>query len=132
MDARAPARRDGRHRAHEAVTPGGERVFVNGKPAIRIRSAYASMPIGTLRTLVADLEKDAPAKPRNPFTPDPKRAEDAAGGTQTKRGEPTPAQIEAAKQHPNVIAAASRSGNNLSLDKLAETHARLFANGAAR
>ena len=96
----------------------------------RVRSDYAKMSTGTLATIVRDLEKDAPP-PRAPWEPDARRAEDAAGGARPKKGEPSAAAIEAAKRHPTVLAALSRSGNTLSLDKLAEQHARLFSAGGS-
>lgn len=114
----------------DAIDDAGNRILdASGKPKVRIRTRYATMELGMLRGLVTDLEGDAPKKRKSPFEPDAEAAKAAADAMTPKRGEPTKAQVEAAKSHPTVVAAFRRSGNTLTLDKIAESHARLFSAG---
>lgn len=104
----------------DAVNDDGTRATVDGKPAVRIRSMYADMPIGTLRTLVADLEADAPAVRRNPFEPSAEGAEAAAQNANPTAGAafaPSDAQKAALAKHPDVQATRSR-GSALTVDQL--------------
>jgi len=99
-------------------------VIKDGKRAgVKLSPMYAEMRIGILRGEVET--REAQKKPRDPFKPDEAAAREAAKAGGSTKGEPTPAQIEAAKKDPVVIAIAKRSGNTLSLDDLAKNHARV-------
>jgi len=99
-------------------------VIKDGKRAgVKLSPMYAEMRIGILRGEVET--REAQKKPRDPFKPDETAAREAAKAGSGTKGEPTPAQIEAAKKDPVVIAIAKRSGNTLSLDDLAKNHARV-------
>lgn len=99
-------------------------VIKDGKRAgVKLSPMYAEMRIGILRGEVET--REAQKQPRDPFRPDEAAAREAAKAGGSTKGEPTPAQIEAAKKDPVVIAIAKRSGNTLSLDDLAKNHARV-------
>ncbi len=99
-------------------------VIKDGKRAgVKLSPMYAEMRIGILRGEVET--REAQKRPRDPFKPDEAAAREAAKAGSDTKGEPTPAQIEAAKKDPVVQAIAKRSGNTLSLDELAKNHARV-------
>lgn len=85
--------------------------------------------LANLRGYVAAVEARAPGAPapkaaRDPFQPKPPPPPGAG-----PRGEPTDAEVEAAKTAPAVVAAFNRPGNTQTLADLARTHARLFPSG---
>src|SRR6185312_4951208 len=74
---------------------GRRKLDAAGKPIVRIRTRYATMDLGTLRGLPADLGADAPPPRRNPFEPsEPLAREAASHGGQTKAQ-----RVEAAKKN---------------------------------
>lgn len=90
------------------------------KPAPLWSAGPQGRTLENLRGYVTAKLANAPATAsRNPFEPDAKAAEGAA------KGEPTSAQIEAAKKNPAVIAAASRPGA-APIDQLARAHVAAF------
>jgi hypothetical protein len=102
---------------------------VDGRPLITLQPIYEEMRLGTLRGEVEGRERNA--APRDPFVADKDAAENAAHEAKPKAGEPTAAQIAAAKTDPVVLAIMRRSGNTLSLDELAKNHARIQLAGGA-
>jgi len=118
-----------------ANVPGRERgrIFVDdfdptthARTGMHLAAEYeegTGLALPTLRGLVTGLTAGR-APERDPFKPDEKRAEEAAGAA--KSGKPSQAAIDAAKINPTVIAAYNRSGNNMSMEQLAEAHARAF------
>lgn len=102
--------------------PGGERVIAG--PAKLWGPGPSGRTLANLRGYVAQCEARAPGTPapraaRDPFQPKP-------AASRTAPGEPTQAEVDAAKQHPAVLNAFNRPGNTQTLDALARTHARHF------
>lgn len=84
----------------------------------RIRTRYATMDLDVLRGTVTDLEDTArrqKPKHRNPFEPDPARAQAEAQANNPKAlpsGEPSEAQISAALNNPAVQQIARQRGTD--------------------
>jgi hypothetical protein len=97
----------------------GERI-VGRKPAPLWSSGPQGRSLENLRGYVAlKLANAAPVAKGTPYEPDKERTEKVA------KGEATKAQIEAAKKHPAVLAAANRPGAK-SIDDLAAAHVAAF------
>lgn len=91
--------------------------------AVRPAKQYAEMKLSTLRGIVDNKVKNggSSTKRKTPFEPDRAAAEQAAKGA--KDGKPSAAAIEAAKSHPDVIRMANRPGNQIPIEKIAESFA---------